>query len=486
MSFDFSVSVYLPSARMPTPEVWRNKLDELGFSFGPLGATWNERAFQPIDALPNVRLEWEENPNVEEIVEDFEDEPEIRKALEASDLQIWFNHTGDWAGKEWSDQAMDAATASAVALAMLTGGVLQSTTDGPFVGEDAIQAVPLPFEIYPEEPAERIPDSKSDPRQLIAQESRVSPSCWDVGVGDRLQVAFLDSRSKQVKLATHTDNKWTVESVAKGMDDGEVFLDHRCAALHLVFVQRRPNYVREVMYSRQEPQTWQDEPVAREFRATSFALDGAKYPLLIGLDIDAKTLISMQRTEEGWIRSTICPEWASESTLAIGADGKPHVCYCEDRKDGLRYAVMVGDEWRTDSLVPVESPVCLKPTVVLCETRRYVAFNHDGRLHLATSPLDGPWSVEVVREEGSFLSSGVPVSMWIASDQTVYLGYVVHDGDDDTSMVKMARRTNDGWSVTDIAGAEYGWETWIGQNAKGGLCIVYRDQTDLYFVDVSG
>ena len=187
-----------------------------------------------------------------------------------------------------------------------------------------------------------------------------------------------------------------------------------------------------------------------------------------------------RRDSTGWITETVESVSRSVSSLALDADGNPHVAYVTHFAAGLRYAYKDGDGWQVQVVTSAASSSAGVSLALDSDNRPHLSYAGGSTgLEMRYAFHDGvTWQFETIDP----ISAGGNISLALRADGTPIASYVQevedHWGDIEYA-VRYAVRAASGWEATTIAGFTIwhgGWgSTSLALTAAGTPLIAFTD-----------
>jgi uncharacterized repeat protein (TIGR01451 family) len=169
----------------------------------------------------------------------------------------------------------------------------------------------------------------------------------------RPHISYYDDTNDDLKYARWTGSAWDIETVDNERGTYTSVALDAAGQPHISYHDGYPN--NDLKYARWTGSAWDIETVDSEGDVgnwTSLALDADGRPHISYLTSDLygnePDLQYAHWTGSAWDIQTVDSglDWRSASTsLALDADGQPHISYCNDTSDDLKYARWTGSAW---------------------------------------------------------------------------------------------------------------------------------------------
>jgi hypothetical protein len=183
-------------------------------------------------------------------------------------------------------------------------------------------------------------------------------------------------------------------------------------------------------YATKVADAWTVQPIATSFSPYSIALDSAGQPVVAGTS--SQNLVVARKGPSGWTRETV-GVGGFEASLAIGANGVPHIGHAVQNADDLRYATRPASRWTNDVVVNL-GPGSFGPSLALgpdgLPRMAYtVHLGAPGGLDDQTmyATFDGAqWITSVLDPR---LSTETHLSLTVGGDDISHAVYAIQNGD---------------------------------------------------------
>jgi hypothetical protein len=288
-----------------------------------------------------------------------------------------------------------------------------------------------------------------------------------------------------VKYAYRDALGWHVDTVADQVEvSGDTALALDLAGRPFVgFVGRGDDTVNVLQVASQHSAGgWITAVVDRSGEAgqdSSLVLDAAGYPHISYHAADYGGALARSRLEytwrdtAGWHRETVDTKrytgWGWGSSLALDADGRPHISYLHNESESIRYAYRDGDGWHVETVDPSTWNVSATSLALDPLGNPHVAYIANGLRHAYRD--EGGWHVDTIDPAGD---PGARVSLAIDAMGRLHISYRMSDTPKPSVALRYAYRDGDGWHLETIdADGDVGEHSSLVLDAAGHPHIAY-------------
>jgi hypothetical protein len=289
-------------------------------------------------------------------------------------------------------------------------------------------------------------------------------------------IAYHDVTNDRVRYALREATGWTSQTVEEAALTPSLALD-TSGQPHIAFTRRGP----AVRYAVLSGGEWVSETVDSPAADPSLALDSLGDPHIAYFDVrtlpphgPGQGLKYAHRTAGGWVIESVDRVECDSVSLALDQSGTPHIVYHDTGGDSVKYAVLDGGTWVSET---VESSATL-PSLALDDSGKpHIAYTRNGPSVRYAVRKDGGWASETV--DGAAAESSLAMDA-LGNPHIAYADVRPVPPHGPGEGLKYARRTAAGWVIEIVdtlncTDPSAGSSTSLALDSSGNRHIAYYD-----------